>query len=239
MEKNAKEMEKELADIIIQRPHEFKVGRKTMWLYPVTLGKRLMLRPYMDALEIDLRMMTADPNVECLRLVEVKKDVCAQILAIHATPNTRKDLFNKSGMQTRRRIMGSLKAEHLAGLLMIVLTNDRTGEIMSHFGIDEERAKTAEVMKVKKKRDSCCLTFGGKTLMGTFIGQLKELGYNDVEIVFEYSYNYLQLMLADKLTTINVSAEELESIPKWAGGKLLDGDDESAMDELAARIKTR
>lgn len=234
-----KNIEKEFADIIIQRPHEFKVGRKSLYLYPLTLAKTLVLKSYMEALEIDMRMMQLEPHVECLRLVETKKDICSQILAIHATPNTRKDLYNGSGMKTRRRIMGSLKTEHLAALLMIVMTRENMDMIMKHYGIDEERKRMEEVMKVKKRDDKSTLTFGGKTLIGTFICQLKEMGYRDEEIVFEQGYDYLQLVLADRLSTIYLSNEELESIPESAGGKMLDGEDEEAMRKLEEMIKSR
>ena len=186
-----------------------------------------------------MRMMQLEPHVECLRLVETKKDICAQILAIHATPNTRKELYNGSGMKTRRRIMGSLKTEHLAALLMIVMTRENMDMIMKHYGIDEERKRMAEVMKVKKRDDKSTLTFGGKTLIGTFICQLKEMGYRDEEIVFELGYDYLQLVLADRLSTIYLSNEELESIPESAGGKMLDGEDEDAMRKLEEMIKSR
>lgn len=232
-----KNIEKEFADIIIQRPHEFKVGRKRLYLYPLTLAKTLILKSYLEALELDMRMLGLDPHVECLRLVETKKDVCSEILAIHATPNTRKDLYNLSGMRTRRRVMGSLKPEHLAALLMIVLTSGNIGKIMSHYGMEEEREHMAEVIKVKKKSERNTLTFGGKTLIGTFICQLKEMGYRDEEIVFEQSYDYLQLVLADRLSTIYLSNEEMESVPESAGGKLLDGDDPDAMRKLEEMIK--
>ena len=110
---------------------------------------------------------------------------------------------------------------------------------MKHYGIDEERKRMAEVMKVKKRDDKSTLTFGGKTLIGTFICQLKEMGYRDEEIVFEQGYDYLQLVLADRLSTIYLSNEELESIPESAGGKMLDGEDEDAMRKLEEMIKSR
>lgn len=133
--------------------------------------------------------------------------------------------------------MGSLKPEHLAALLMIVLTSGNIGKIMSHYGMEEEREHMAEVIKVKKKSERNTLTFGGKTLIGTFICQLKEMGYRDEEIVFEQSYDYLQLVLADRLSTIYLSNEEMESVPESAGGKLLDGDDPEAMRKLEEMIK--
>lgn len=236
-EQNEKELEQALADIITAQPHEIKIGRKTLRLYPVTLAKTFVLRRWMDALEIDTALLKASPNMECLRLAESKPDIVAHILAIHTAANTRKALHDSRGMATRRNLLLDVKREHLAGLLMSVLGQDKTDLLMDHLGISAERERLQKVMGLKQRNGSNSLSFGGKSVFGTFIGQLKEMGYSDEEILFERGYSYLRLMLADKVTSVYLSDDELESLSQSDGGTLLDGEDDASLDVLASMIK--
>lgn len=233
-----KELEHALADIITAQPTEIRIGRKTLRLYPVTLAKTFVLRRWMDALEIDAALLKANPFIECLRLAETQPDVVAHILAIHSAPNTEKDLHDRRGMVMRRNLLLTVKTEHLAGLLMAVLTADKTEQLCEHLGISAERDRLQEALSVKRDHDRNNLSFGGKSIFGTFIGQLKEMGYGDSEILFERSYSYLRLMLADKVTSLYMSDEELELLPQSAGGTLLDGESDGDLDTLAAMIKS-
>lgn len=236
-EQNERELDHALADIITAKPHEIRIGRKTLRLYPVTLAKIFVLRRWMDALEIDASLLKVNPYVECLRLAETQREKVSEILAVHSAPNTQKDLHDSRNRAMRRNLFASVKTEHLAGLLMAVLTQDKTEELTQYLGLSAEHERLAEVLKVKREGDKNNLSFGGKSIFGAFIGQLKEMGYTDEEILFERSYSYLRLMLADKTTSIYLNDEELENLPQSAGGTLLDGDDDSDMDVLAALIK--
>lgn len=235
---NNEEIGNDLADIITARPHEVRIGRKTLRLYPVTLAKTFLLRRWMEALHIDETLLKTSPCVECLRLAETRREVVAQILAIHSAPNTYRDLYDSRSTSRRRSLLLTVKTEHLAGLLMSVITDDKTGLLSEHLGLNAERERLHKVLEVKRKHSKNTLYFGGKSLFGTFICQLKELGYTDNEILYERGYSYLRLMLADNLTSIYLSDEELEELPQDAGGTLLDGEDDDALDALAAMIKT-
>jgi len=236
-EQNEKETEQALAEIITAQPHEIKIGRKTLRLYPVTFAKTFVLRRWLDALEIDTALLKASPNMECLRLAESKPDIVAHILAIHTAANTRKALHDSVGMATRRNLLCGLKREHLAGLLKTVLTQDKTELLMQRLGIAAERERMHKVMELKQRNSRNNVTFGGKSIFGTFIGQLKEMGYSDEEILFERGYNYLRLMLDDKVTSLYLSDDELESLSQRDGGTLLDGEDDASLDVLERMIR--
>lgn len=236
-EQNERELDHALADIITAQPHEIRIGRKTLRLYPVTLAKTFVLRRWMDALDMDVNLLKTNPYVECLRLAETQREKVAEILAVHSAPNTQKDLHDSRSRAMRRNLFASVKTEHLAGLLMAVLTQDKTEELTQRLGLSAERERLTEVLAVKRKGGRNNLSFGGKSIFGAFIGQLKEMGYTDEEILFERSYSYLRLMLTDKVTNIYLSDDELENLPQNAGGTLLDGDDDSDMDQLEALIK--
>ena len=61
-----------------------------------------------------------------------------------------------------------------------------------------------------------------------------EMGFSDDEILYEKGYTYLRLRLADKVTSIYLTEEELNSVPTSLGGGLLDANDPEAIGEIAA-----
>lgn len=231
------ELEYALADIITARPYEFRVGRKTLRLYPVTLAKTFVLRRLTDKLDMDTELLKANPYMECLRLAETHREVVTRILAIHTAPNTWKDLHDSRGTAMRQNLLRDVKPEHIAGLLMAVLTADKTDQLEEHLGMNAERERLKSAIEAKGDSNKNNLSFGGKSIFGTFIGQLKEMGYSDDEILFERGYSYLRLMLADKVTSMYLSDEELDKLPQEDGGLMLDGDDDGDLDTLASLIK--
>lgn len=229
----------DLADIITQKPHEIRVGRKLFRLYPVTLAKTFRLQRLMDGLSIDGKILRRNAYLEALRLAETDKRRCCQILAIHATPNTYKDMWNSQAIASRRNTFETMSHENIASLLIYALTWDKTDSIIRDLGIDKERERLNKALEIKRKNGKNNLQFGGITIFGTFIGQLKEMGYSDNEILYEYGYTYLRLMIADKVTSLYLTDEELQELPTENGGKLIDGNDPAAFDQLKSALAGR
>lgn len=225
------------ADIVIDRPYIFTVGRKQMRLYPLTLAKSLLLEETIDTLPVNEEYMRLNPFLEALRLARNYKEKCCQILSVHATPNTQRDLFNVQKRAERKNMLSRLGDKDIATLLMYVLTSDKTEQLMSYFGIDKERERMGRISEAKKSKNS--ISVGGKTLLGSFIGQLKEMGYTDNEIRYELGYHYLQLMLADKMTSVYLTDEELSSLPEECGGNVLDGNDPESFGKLQSLLANR
>ena len=123
--------------------------------------------------------------------------------------------------------------------MLHVLSGDRTEALMQHLGLDRERERLSQVMAVKRKTGRNSLSFGGVSLLGAFIGQLQEMGYTDDEILYERNYSYLRLRLADRVTSIYVTDDELSQIPADMGGTFLRGDDPDAADGLMALLEER
>ena len=233
MEKKNGAIEEYLADIITQKPYAFHAGRKLFRLYPVTLAKKLVLRPYIDDLAIDMEKLRRRPDVEAMRVVRERKNTCCELLAIHSTPNTYKDLFNLQSRAERRNILMSMQDADLAAHLINVLMLDKTAAVMEYLGIDMEHERMAKVFEVKRKHNKNSIDFGGRSLFGSFIGQLKEMGYTENEILFELGYSYLQLVLADKVTSVYLSDDELEELPSLA---VVNSDMDANNPEMADKI---
>ena len=224
------DIEYELADVITAQPHEFTVGRKHYRLYPVTLAKTFILGAYMKALEINRENLYISPSLETLRVVYANKSVCCSILAIHTAPNTYRDLFCMKSRKDRANVFMRMSNEDLASLMMAVLTSDKTDLLMQELGISREQERMRKAMAVKKKNGS--LNFGAVTVFGTFIVPLKEMGYTDNEILYEKSYTFLRLMLADKLTSVLMSDDEMQNLHVEDGGTLIDGNNPESAGDL-------
>ena len=232
MDDKKKDIEYELADIITQKPHEIKVGRKLFRLYPVTLAKQFLLKRIMDGLSMNDAILKKNPYMEALRLAETNGKVCCHILAIHATPNTKKDLHNSKAITERRNVFSKMSIEDVATLLIYVLTSDKTDRMIHELGLDKEQKRLAEVMEIKRKNGKNNISFGGLTIFGSFIGQLKELGYSDDAIIYEKGFTFLRLMIADKITSVYLTDEELQNVSTEAGGTMLDANDPASFDKL-------
>ena len=215
----------ELADVITEKPHEFTIGRKHYRLYPITLAKMFLLRGYIEGLSVNYRILSANPLLEALRIVEQHRELCCSIIAIHTTPNTYKDIYDLRAIKVRRNAFMKFGNNDLATLMVLVLSADKTEHLLNITGIADEQARLKKVMSVKKKRDKNSLTFGGLTLFGTFIAPLKELGYTDNEIIFEKGYTFLRLLLADKITTVMLTDEDRENLYIGDGGTVIDGNE--------------
>lgn len=227
-----------LADIITGKPHEFKVGRKLFRLYPITLAKQFIQKRIIGRLGLNTSFIQ-NPYLEALRVAETNKKACCEIIALHATPNTYKDLHNSKAMTERRNVFEKMRTEDVATMLVNVLTTDYTKDIIEYFGIDKEQKRLAGVMEIKRKNSKNNLSFGGLTIFGTFIGQLKEMGYTDDEILYEKGYAYLRLMLADKITSVYLTDEELQDVPADSGGTMIDGNSPEAFEKLKTALAGR
>lgn len=220
-------MENEISDILIGAPYPFTVGRKHYRLYPVTLAKMQIIQRLLDEIAIKKEHLYLDVNLEMIRIVKEKRRQCSRLLAYYTAPNSYKDLFDFRSLKIRENyFFEEMKEEDMATILLFMFTSDKTDTYMKSLGIESEMKRMQRVMKVKKK-DKNSLSFGGRSIFGSFIAPLKEMGYTDEEILYERGYTYLRLMLADKIQTIYLSDDERKRVPRNAlyGGEVLKASD--------------
>lgn len=235
-----KEIEYDLADVVIGRPYGFTVGRKHFYLYPITLAKMFLLKRQIDSLEIDQSILHVNPFLEAMRLVNKDKEKCCQILAYHTAPNTYKDLFDHRSITIRKNyFVNEIEPSDLASLLIMVLTTDKTEQLIKHMGLDKEHERLHTVMEVKNKHDKNSVSFNGKGMFGTFIAPLLEMGFTTDEILYQRGYSFLRLMLADKVTTLHLTDEERKELPEEVGGTFVDASDPNNAQKILAAMKNR
>ena len=245
--KTNKNIEEELADVLIGRPQEFEVeskkGRKTVrmqfCLYPVTLAKTMILRRHVEALGLDPDVLAKNPFLEALRAAKEKRRTVCTILAYDTAPNSKEDFFDTKAIAFRRDFFDKNLSDGDMATLLILALDDKTDKLTKHLGLDKERERLLKVLAVKQKHDRNSITFGGLSIFGTFIGQLKEMGYSDNEIIFEKGYTYLRLMLMDKINQVILTDEERKEIPTGLGGGFLDANDPENTKKIVAALKNR
>jgi hypothetical protein len=99
--------------------------------------------------------------------------------------------------------------------MIIVLTNEKIGLFVKHLGIDREQERMRKVMAVKNSKNN--ISFGGKSYYGSLIDAACErYGWTMEYVVWGISYTNLRMLLADKVSSIYISDDELKKLPASA-----------------------
>lgn len=199
--------ENKIADTMIERPKGFAVGKRHFYLYPLTLGKAVLLKPYTEALEVNMEVMESNPFVEALRLVETKKrDVCL-ILSYHTMKSKDEVFDNEKVGKTTDYLYNNTDDEDLASLFLAVLTSDNTKKISSFLGIEKESDRLRQVIKAKQSKND--FSFGGLSLYGTILDfACERYKWTKDYVMWGISYTNLQLMIADRMQSVYLTDEE-------------------------------
>lgn len=202
----------DLADTIIDRPIGFSVGSRHFYLYPMTLGKMFLLGRLTEELRINHEILKASPYLEALRVATEHREVCSRIIAYHTIRTKSRVLDNEFVEKRTKWFAKNTDTDALAKVMMMVLQADKTKTFMEHLKLDKERERMERVTKVKKDKNN--INFGGLSIYGTHIDAACErYGWTFDYVVWEISYTNLQLLMADKLTSIYVSDDERKKLP--------------------------
>lgn len=230
--KKDKFIELEIADTIIERPQAFEIDGRLFYLYPVTLGKSLMLARLIESLDIDEKALTQNPFLEALSLCERKREIVTTIIAYH-TIKRKQDLFNPRKIRNRCNQLKSVETEDLASLLLMVINTDKTEKFTKYLGIDKENQLKAKVAKFKDENGST-LTFGGKSAYGSLIDfACERYGWSYDYVVWGISYNNLRMIMSDSTSTTYLSEDERKKLRIPKDRTVINADDKRNL----ARIK--
>lgn len=231
-----KEIEYQVADAIMGRPHGFSVGNRYFYLYPLTLGKMYLLQRVVESMEINQENLSSNIAFEALRLASEKREECLRYI-VYNTFKEKDEHFDEKEILVRTDYLGKkLSESDIAELIIMLLTQDKTQQFFKHLGIDKEQQRLSDVMKAKSKNDKNNYSFGGLSVFGTLIDSACErYGWSKEYVVWGIDYASLRLMLADKVVSVYISDEERKKIP----ASLLSGSQDSikGTKENMAKIK--
>lgn len=232
MEVDRKIMEMNIADIVIERPYGFKIGSNQFYLYPVSLGKTYLISRLVDALELNQNIINVNPYLEAFRLCKSKRETVCRILSYH-TLNKKEELFDSSIVNKRCDFFyKSLSDEEIAQLLVIVLTNNNIGSFIKYLGIERDHKEMERISKIKNKKSNS-ITFGGKSVFGSLIlPACEKLNMTPHQVVWEISYSFLQMLMADAITSMYLTDEEMKKTRISNDRTFINADDPKNMEKI-------
>lgn len=229
-----KQMEKNVADALIEKPLSFTVGADKFCIYPATLGKMQLLRSLYLTIDVNMDILSINPLIEALRVCMDYPDIVCQIIA-YSTFNDKYNLLNEDTIIQRASFFKKvIDKKELAVLMVIILTNDKTEEFIKYFGIDVERKKRMRIGQLKGEGNS--ITFGGKSIYGLMIDFIcQRYGWTLHYVLWEVSLLNLEMLLADTMTTVYLSDEERKKLGIFSGD-VINADDPKNSDLVRTLI---
>lgn len=201
-----------IEDVAMGRPHCFSVDNKPFFLYPITYGKILLCKRLIDNIGINQDNLKTNIYMEVIRLVKEKRDECLTIITYHTCKDKDEVLDSFFVLNRKKFLDNHLSEEDIVTLMIIVLTSDKTETIIKYYKIDKENDKLNTINRIKKSKNS--LVFGGKSIFGILLDVACErYGWTKEYVMWGIDYASLRIMLADKITSVYLSDEELKKMP--------------------------
>ena len=193
--------------VLTDMPLGIQVGNKHYFLYPQTLGKIYLTSQIIDRLEINQDNLKVNAFMEALRVVEEHFDDCCLLIAYHTLQKKNEVLNTQTVERRKKEIFYTCDNDDLATILITLLSDNKLNELTKELGLDKESERMAKVNQAKDTKNQ--FVFGGKSIWGSLIDAACErYGWTYDYVVWGISYNNLNLMLKDKITSIYLSDEE-------------------------------
>nr|DAQ59861.1 MAG TPA: hypothetical protein [Caudoviricetes sp.] len=217
-------IEMNITDAIIERPLGFCIGKERFYLFPITLGKMLLISKLMKELDINDSNISVNPYLEALRLCDAKKEVVCRILSYHSFDN-KADIFNNSKVEGRLHLfLDKLSQEEIATMLVLVLSSDSMKPFIDHLGIDEEIGLKKKLSELREDRHN--LIFGGHSAYGLLIDSAcQRYGWTMEYVVWGISYINLKMLMADKIESVPLTDEEMKQLHIFDNKNYINADD--------------
>lgn len=234
MVKDSKAIEMDIADTIMERPYSFQVNKRQFYLYPVSLGKTYLISRLVDSLGLNQKIINANPYFEAFRVCQIKRETVCRLLSYH-TINKKEELFDSSIVNERCDFLDkNLSNEEMAQLFVITLTNNNVSTFIKYLGIERDQNEMARISKIKDKKNNS-ITFGGKSIFGSLIlPACEKLNMTPKQIVWEISYSFLQMLMADAMTSVYLTDEERKKARIYNSGAFINADDPKNMEKIKA-----
>lgn len=229
-------IEMDIADTIMERPTGFSVGSRRFCIFPPTLGKTYLLARLFKELDTNTHIISTNPYMEALRLCSTKKSTVCRILSYH-TFNRKSDICNNDKVDDRSEYFAdNLTIEELATLLVIILTGNDIESYINYLGIDKERKERKRIAGIKKDKGG--VTFGGNSAYGTLIDfACQRYGWTMDYVVWGISYSNLMMLMADAITTIYLSSDEMKQLNIFDNKERINADDPKNRELIKAMLE--
>lgn len=224
MEGENRRIAQEIEDAVMERPYGFSVGGRRFYLYPVSLGKSILLSRLMQGLEIDVESLARNASLEALRVVAAHKAVACRIIA-YTTAKDKDEVLDSELIDSRLSFFSdNLSDDEIAQLLLIIYQYDKTSSFIKHLGLDRDHKEQGKISRLKNKNGNTVM-FGGKSVYGSLISvACEKYGWTLDYVVWGISLVNLRMMLADSVTSIYLTDEEKKSARITTGQEIVSMD---------------
>ena len=227
--KENKVLDELIQDAIMETPRFFTCGKRAFSIYPLTLGKMMLMRRTLAVIGLDKRPLSADIGAELVMVVRTHKKECCEFLSYMTARNEYYDVFNYSRHRWRSDFFMNMDDGDVASVVAMSITLDRTEEFMRYIGIDREQTEMRRVMS-KKDKDNGSVSFGGLSMYGTLIDvAMERYKMTKRQVVWEMDLVSLRLLLADRVQTVFLNEKERKRIRPRQTGQKVNGDDKDAV----------
>lgn len=220
----------EIQDAVLERPHVFRIDGETFYIYPMTLGKIHLMQRITTELGLVRENLEKNAMLEILRVVEKSKAACCDLLAYMTARNDYYSVFDYDAFDKRKEVFMKQDDSEIVTLVMKVLSSDKTERFTKHLGIDTEQKNMQRVTKVKSASDKNSYTFGGVSVFGALLDvAMERYALTKRQVVWEIDYTSLRLLLADRVNSVYVTDEERKKIHIPKDRRKVDGDNKQAI----------
>lgn len=208
------QIEIDIADVLLETPLEFSIGRRRFYIYPLTLGKSFVVERLINRIGLSKFGDEKMSNFLLFAAVNNKRADFIKLIAYYTLP--KDECLDVSKVEKRVKELRKIKPRDIAALSSFILSADRTQKILDHFSFDEERKRLDSVVKAKRA-DGNNVMFGGRTVWGNLIDFLAErYGWSLQYILWGISYSNLTMLMEDHVRSVYLTDEELKEakLPK-------------------------
>jgi len=226
-----KYVDMDLIDAVLEKPIGFSIGRRHLNLYQPSLGAKLLISRALEALQVDNSIFQTNPFTEALRLCSTKKEEVANLIALK-TLRSKDDFFNPVLIKSRAGLISKeLDTEDLARLFCVAITDNDVERFLEHIGLNDDKEKRMKVIKSKSRKNT--MIFGGKSIYGVLIDEAcQKFGWTLDYVVWGISYTNLKMMLADVISDVYLTDEELKNLNKGDSSGAISADDMTNMNMI-------
>lgn len=218
-----------IIDLIIERPRRLEFGGRSFIIRPLTLGKVLFISKFNSMLSPYLRRKAKNPQETLLRMCREKPEVVTEVVAIYITGDAKKVIDDDYMNELTTFLSKEMTDVQKATLLQMYYEEKTAAYYMDELHITEEKEKQRKAIRAKDKGSS--LNVGGVSIFGNLIDVACErYGWTYQYVLWGISYNVLQVMLADVVQNIYLTAKERARTHINEDGRILRGESQADID---------
>lgn len=210
-------------DILFQSPIPIRIGRTEYSIAPVTFGMLRVLSEY--------PFFQEEGPLE-QRLVMLCAEDFEQACSILACLTLGKKSSDRRLVAERASRLNSKCERADLPIILHMVLNDDTAELMRHYGIEKDIEKKGKVSEVKKSENN--LSFGCRSPWGSILDAACSRYHWSVEyVLWGISSANLTMMMSDAGGTVYLGDDELKKL----NNKVLKADDPANADEILRKFR--